>query len=378
MTDYRSNIDLPEAARKIRRAGRIGMTTHAKPDGDAFGSVVALASALGEIGLSVSAWFIPPVPAIFNDLKGIDRVENFNESVRFPELDLFIVLDTGAWSQLSPMREQLTGVLDRTLIIDHHTTGGLPAAFRYIDTQAAACCEIVAQLIERLQEESEDGLDLFTPTVCEALFAGVATDTGWFRFSNTRPQSHDLVARMLRLGVDQSEMYRKLEQSARPEKLALQLRALDSLRLLMGNRVAIMVLKAEDFLETGAKLDETERFVDIPQSVSTVELVVLITEPPPHHKKRSITPPNEPNTPAPIPPSQAVRLSFRSKPGPYAIDVAQLAAQFGGGGHTRAAGAKLAKPVEEVVQEVEKALAQAMDSAQASGDSKALEGAGGA
>src|SRR5690606_21036827 len=101
-----------------------------------------------------------------------------------------------------------------------------------------------------------------------------------FRFSNTRPMTHELAARLLRCGVDHAHLYQQLEQTERPAKLALMIRALDSLQLLADGRAAVMVLRAEDFAQTGANLEETERFVDIPQTVSTVQIVVLITEPP--------------------------------------------------------------------------------------------------
>ncbi len=357
MTDYSSNLDLAQAADKILDADHIAITTHSKPDGDAYGSVVAVAAALSMLGRQVSARFIPPVPSVFDDLKGRDLVSLYNPSAPFPPADLLLVLDTGAWSQLSPMREALSGLLERTLIIDHHTTGDLPAAHRYIDSSAAACCEIVAQLIEQIEGKSQGHNGLFTPAVCEALFVGVASDTGWFRFSNTRPQSHELAGRLLRLGVDQADIYSKLEQTARPEKLALQTRALNSLQFLAEGRVAIMVLRAEDFTQTGAKLEETERFVDMPQSVSTVDLVVLITEPPSHkHPGPSAGDGADEASPNPVPSGQAVRLSFRSKPGPNGVNVSQLAQRFGGGGHARAAGAKVHVTVDQAISQVQEAV----------------------
>lgn len=347
MNEYRSNIDLTTVVCKVRQADKIAVTTHTKPDGDAFGSVVAMTTALRELGKEVSAWFMPPVPSIFDDLKGRDLVGLYNVSAGLPPSDLVMVLDTGAWSQVSPMRDALIPLLDRTLLVDHHVAGDIPAAWRYVNHEAAACCEIVAQLIEGLQNGSGDTVDLFTPTICEALFAGIASDTGWFRFSNTRAQTHDLAANLIRRGVNHSQMYCQLEQRARPEKLALQIRALESMALHADDRVALMVLRADDFLQTGAMLVETERFVDMPQSVQSVQVVVLITQPPPHHKHGQVVTATDDASNVP-----AIRLSFRSKPGPHAVDVAKLAGQFGGGGHARAAGAKVKAPLEQVIQQV--------------------------
>lgn len=341
MNEYRSNLTLDQVLTHIRQAKRIAITTHSKPDGDAFGSVVALASALRQLGSEVWPWFIPPVPAVFNDLKGRELVQEFKSSVAYPAVDLQILVDTGAWSQVSPMREVLSEYTDRMLIIDHHLAGDVPAAWRYIDHQAAACCEVIAELIDGLEKDTTRQHDLYTPTVCDALFAGVVSDTGWFRFSNTRAKTHDLASRLIRQGVDQAQMYLQLEQRARPEKLALQVRALESLQWHAEGRVALMILRSEDFLETGAVLEETERFVDMPQSVLSVEVVVLITQPPHHRGKNPSSGEDQP-----------IRLSFRSRAGQDAVDVARLAAKFGGGGHARAAGAKVRVPLDQVIEQV--------------------------
>ena len=358
MSEYRSNVSLAEAVRMIREADRIAITTHVKPDGDAFGSVAALAGALKQLGKDAPAWLMPPAPQQFKVLQGWGLTQLYGEASSLSEPDLVVVLDTGAWSQMPAMREDLTRVLDRTLIVDHHLTGDVPAAWRYIDGQAAACCEIVAELIDELQAQSAGNgttpTDLFTPAVCEALFVGLASDTGWFRFSNTRPESHELAGRLLRLGVDHAGLYSKLEQNERPQKLALMIRALDSLRLVADQRAAVMVLRSEDFQETGALLEETERFVDAPQVVTSVRVVALITQPP--------TAPDLPleNAPRADAPS-TVRLSFRSKPGLGSVNVSELAQRFGGGGHAKAAGAQMHAPLEKVIDQVTNALVEAVE-----------------
>lgn len=367
MTNYQSNIDLAGVAELLRRARRVVVTTHAKPDGDAFGSVVAMAAALKRLGKSVEAWLMPPIPVQFQTLEGWGLVKTFDPQLGIAGADLVVVLDSGAWSQLQPMRGFLESHLDRVLIVDHHLSGNVGAGWRYIDGRAAAVCEIVAELLDVLGGGASGAgggkpVDLFDSTVCEALFAGLASDTGWFRFSNTRPESHQLAARLLSKGVDHARIYRLLEQTERPEKLELLQRALGSLRYIAGGRAAVMVLRAQDFLETGAKLEETERFVDLPQIVDTVQLVVLITEPPVAGGKPQAFEGRrvqggqggggssaEADSAAH---AAAIRISFRSKPGLGAVNVAQLAEQLGGGGHARAAGAQMNATLSEVVERV--------------------------
>jgi phosphoesterase RecJ-like protein len=275
------------------------------------------------------------------------------------QADLIVVLDTGAWSQLAPLRELLGSALARTLILDHHLSGDVAARYCYVDAAAAAACEIVAQVIDRIADDAA-----WSPNVCQALFVGLAADTGWFRFSNTRAEAHELAARLLRRGVDQAEIYRKLEQNERPAKLALLARAVQSLTLLADNRAAIMVLRAADFAQTGALIEETEQLVDLPRAVGSVQVVALITEPPQRTRSEAQAPASKPKSlkhtggSGKDEDAGAIRISFRSKPGAHAIDVSLLAQRFGGGGHARAAGAKIAAPLEEVVERVTTALAE--------------------
>ncbi len=347
MNEYASTMTLDQAATLIRQSPRVVVTTHAKPDGDAMGSVLALTESLRAGGKTVRGWLIPPITDSLRSLRGADRLEEYtgSDAQRLGDADLLVILDTGAYGQLGGLRRSIETRLAQTLIVDHHLTGDVPAAHRFIDGTAAACCEVVADLVTAL-----DGTGPQSLAVCEALFVGIASDTGWFRFSNTSPRTLELAARLLRQGVDHAALYRRLEQGDRPQKLALLTRALQSLTLHEQGRVAVMTLRASDFAQTGAMLEETERFIDLPQIVQTVELVVLITEPPP--EARTTTPARRAEDKLP----GAIRVSFRSKPpmpgADDAVNVAQLAGKFGGGGHARASGAKINADWDEVVNTV--------------------------
>jgi phosphoesterase RecJ-like protein len=356
MADYRSNITLSDVVRVIRSATRILVTTHAKPDGDAYGSVAAMFASLRRLmpDAKVAGWLMGPVLPCFKGLHGWAGLREFDEAAaaELGEPDLIIVLDTGAWAQVAPMRRFIEPRVGHTLIIDHHISGDIPARHMFIDSAASACCSVLADVLDAIADfdpsrsrRLADQNPLFVdPAVTESLFAGIASDTGWFRFSNTTAQTHLLAARLIRAGVDQAGLYAKLEQAERPEKLALQIRAMQSLKLLANKKVAMMVLHAVDFKETGALAEETERFVDIPQAVESVKMVVLITEPPTSGDERK----------------PAIRVSFRSKPGKDALNVAEFAAQFGGGGHARASGAKIEGALDEVVKRIEAAVAMAV------------------
>ncbi len=371
---YESSLDLAAAARLIREAPSLVVITHTKPDGDAMGSVVALVAAARQLGIAAEGVVVGPVPASLMTLIDDEPVRVLGEGEPMPDAGMYVIVDTGAYSQIGPLRPAIESHLDRTLIIDHHLSGDIPAVHRHIEGDAAACAEVVAVLLDYLADKPGlEGPDRrtapigtratdwqnphYTPTVRKALFAGIASDTGWFRFSNTRPRTHELAARLIRLGVDHSELYAQLEQTERPEKLQLMIRALDSLELLAGGKAAVMTLRARDFIETGALLEETERFVDVPQIVATVQVVVLVTEPPPFggNGGRAVVTPERLDSSS-FGGQVHTRLSFRSKPGPDAVNVARLAEQFGGGGHARAAGAKVEAPLSVVIARVHEAI----------------------
>lgn len=326
---YQSNTTLQQIVQKLTDARSVLITGHAKPDGDALGSAIALGRALQRMDKRVEYWAMPPVPENLAVLW--DRVDlhllNPGEPGPADEPDLVVIVDTGAWSQLEPMRPFLQARYDKTIVLDHHLRGDDVGRWRWVDASAAAACEIVADLIDLLPTEPD-------ALINQALFVGIASDTGWFRFSNTSARTHELAARLQRAGVDHAMLYQQVEQGERPEKLALLIRALDSLKLLNGGTAAVMCLRTSDFDETGARPEETERFVDIPQIVRDVDVVALITE------QRD----------------GPVRISFRSKPGDGAIDVSALAGQFGGGGHARASGAKVDGSLETVQRRVIEAI----------------------
>ncbi|MEM8738778.1 MAG: bifunctional oligoribonuclease/PAP phosphatase NrnA [Planctomycetota bacterium] len=346
-----STLDLPAVVHKLRApGGPVLVLTHAKPDGDAFGSLVALVAALRALGQTARGVFAPPVPAALARLPGANLADVWTPEYALPfDPALCVVVDTGAWSQVGPLRPVLEPRLGRTLILDHHLSGDLPAADRYVDPDAAAACEVIAELIEILhpagerdplppgrRETDTAGYAPLAPVIRDALFVGIASDTGWFRFSNVRPQTHELAAKLIRQGTDHASLYQKLEQAERPEKLALLTRALQNLSLHARGTAALITLRQEDFRDTGARPEETERLIDTPQMVGGLEVFVVATE-------------AEDGT---------TRLSFRSKPASddSAIDVSALASRFGGGGHARAAGAKVDRPLDEVLPGITAAL----------------------
>ncbi len=335
---YETNTSIAEIAEELRLARRVLVTTHQKPDGDALGSVLAVVRACAAIGVDARGWVVDPCEGNLRSFEGTTLVRHVDpRAVTLPEgeFDLVVVVDTGAWPQLEALAPWLRARTERVIGLDHHARGDAVAARRVVDVGCGSCTALLIRLIDAMGVDVRSGADeRGRCSIAEALYMGLATDTGWFRFPNARAEEFALAARLLEAGVDKDAMYQQIEQSSRAARVELQACALSSLEMLDSGRVALMQLRASDFGETGAMPEETAGIVNIPMEIAAVRASVLIVED-----------------------AQAgvVKLSFRSKPaddsGTY-IDVNEVAARLGGGGHIHAAGAKQKASLSEVVARV--------------------------
>lgn len=295
---------------------RVLVTTHVRPDGDALGSAASMVLGLRQRGIAAEVLLLSHLPTkyafIFRDLDipFHDAEAGWPEGMKLDDYDALVVVDTGTWSQLPGLKEKVEVYAKPKLVIDHHLTQEDWADLKLVVTEAAAAGEIVAELLEIWEIELDARL-------ATALFVAIATDTGWFQFSNTRPYTLRLAAMLMEAGVDTDRMYQLIYQNERKERVALQTRAMQAMELLLDGRLAVMRIWKKDFEETGANVPDTENLINIPLQIATVEVSILITEP------RDFGP---------------VRISLRSK---GQIDVARFAEQFGGGGHARASGLKI-------------------------------------
>lgn len=342
MSEYRSSVDLPGLAARLRAAKRAVALSHAKPDGDAIGSCLAARRLLEAHGATTEIALVGPIePALGSLLEGEDSWREIDPKSPPPAeelatwldgFDTIVLVDTGTYGQVEPLAEALRSRRDRIVGIDHHARGDeAVAATRWVDSSCASTTEILTHLAEAM------GVPLAPAgrgSLGEAIFVGLATDTGWFRFPSAGPRQFALAARLLEAGVDKNRLYVELEQQGRRERLAALGRALHSLEVVAfggdpRRGFAVMTLSKADFAETGATATDVGGLVNEPLAVAGVVASVLLSEPEP----------------------ELVRMSFRSAgaaalppglaatPG-AAIDVNELASRFGGGGHVAAAGAR--------------------------------------
>ncbi|MCA9284688.1 MAG: DHH family phosphoesterase [Phycisphaerales bacterium] len=336
---YASNTTYPRLAERLRQAERVVVLTHTKPDGDAVGSVLAVQRALTLLGKQATGVLMGPVEPGLLELARPTVLERLENGPLPEEVDLVVVVDTGAWAQLEPVAPWLRTRRDRTIGLDHHARGDEIAGERMIDVRAASCTQVLVPLIEALGCPLTGG----PGGVAEALFVGLATDTGWFRFANADAAAFALAARLLKSGVDKGRIYQVLEETARPSRLALTSRALSSLRLVADGAAAVMSLGMSDFTETGGALEDLTGIVNEPMAVRSVRVSALLTQTDPGLTK----------------------VSLRSKPAIAGgadgfVNVNDLAARFGGGGHANAAGARIKADLDAAQAQIEQALEAAI------------------
>jgi len=333
---YESTATLKDLAERIQAAQSIVCTSHEKPDGDAMGSVLGLVRALEGSGKDVQAWMLGSIPPPIESLAPPTPLVRLTSASDIPDIDpdLIIVMDTGAWSQLETLADWLRERRDCVIGLDHHASGDDVAPVRYIDPTSASCSMIVLELLDVLE------IPLNT-SVAEALFSGLATDTGWFRQANADAAAFGAAARLLDQGVDKAGLYRVIEETARPARLRLHARALSSIQWHADGQVAIMQLSRSDFEETDGKRSDVTGLVNAPLVVQGAEMAVLLIE-----ERQG-----------------GVKASMRSKPpavqGGRFRDVRAVAQSIGGGGHVHAAGVKLDGTIDAAEAVILAAIAEA-------------------
>ena len=315
--------DRVEAARAfigaITPGQRVCLTTHVNPDGDGLGSEAGLVHLLRE--RRVDAVITNPTPTpprfgfLFEDLPGVDRTAEAVKELR--RADLIIVLDIGDLGRLGMLSETVRDRGVPVACIDHHVSSGiLPPGPRYVDSGAAATGELVFELA------MANDWALSEPAA-RGLYVAILTDTGGFRFSNTRPRTLRVAAELLEAGVDPEEIYLEVYARAPEGRPRLFAEALQTLVVEPEYGLAWVTVPPGAIERLGVSSDDLDGVVEFPRSIEGVRMALLFREV-----------------------SQGrVKVSLRSIGD---VDVAAFAKRWGGGGHTKAAGVALPGSLAEV------------------------------
>jgi phosphoesterase RecJ-like protein len=311
-------------AARLQNARALLCITHVNPDGDGLGSVIGLIEAARQAGKLAMPLLHEPAPDRYNFLLGDEQMAYapaFAALAR--QADTIVVLDTCSDAQLGDLAQGLRDHHDKVVVVDHHATADDIGLHRWIDTSAAAVGLMTLELIDALDWPLTDRGRL-------ALAVALVTDTGWLRFSNTDARCLRAFADLVEKGIAPDELYRRIYQTDRPQRLALLQQVLANMDLLGGNRLAVMHLRTEDFQATGATQEETENLINEALRIETVEAAIILIEY-----------------------ENGTRVSLRSR---NEVDVADVARQFGGGGHVRAAGLKSQDPIDVLKPKLTEAI----------------------
>ncbi len=280
------------------------LVSHYLPDGDSIGSLVALANALLNKGKKITVFCRDEVPAIYKFLNEPAIISN-DFDAETTEGNTLIVLDCSDTSRTGISLEQLSK-FEEIVNIDHHVTNEYFGDVNLVDPGASATGEIIYELINR------GNIDLDVK-VAQALYVAISTDTGSFKYENSTPRAHQVVADlMVNHKLNPSLISQKIFDEKPLAYFLLLNKALSSLELFGDGKIACMTLSEEYLFEVGTTLETIDGIVNYAKSIDTVEIGILFY----------------------VNGKGEVKVGLRSKE----VDVSQIAANFNGGGHKKAAG----------------------------------------
>ncbi|WP_395091290.1 bifunctional oligoribonuclease/PAP phosphatase NrnA [Armatimonas sp.] len=304
---------LDEAVQAVWSATRIVLACHVNPDGDAIGSMLGFGLGLEALGKEVTYLSADGVPETLAFLPGIEKIQTHTDRRDF---GLGVGLDAG---DLKRLGENAETVLSAPLVmdIDHHVTGGQFGQVRLLDATSASTAELVYDLLLAL------GVEL-TPEIAQCLLCGVLTDTGSFRFSNTKPRTMAVGGALIAAGASPTVIYESVYENASFGAQKLLGRAMDRMARSADGKLVWSWVIQSDFTEFDATDKDTDGIATALRAVRGAEVAMFLRQMP----------------------SGKLRVSLRAQE-PW--DVAAVAASFGGGGHKLASGCSLDGPPEAAV-----------------------------
>jgi len=318
-----NHTDAKQVVRTLLEHHACLMLTHINPEGDAIGSMLALALALEQRGIAVTCYDRDGVPENCQFLPTWERVRRELPD-QIPPLVVYV--DADRLERCGVTREELPGA-EVFVRIDHHQGGTFDAGPALVDPGAAAAAELIFALLPLLDAR-------LTPEIATCLQAAIMVDTGRFSYTNTTPATHRIAAELLAAGADLPMITEWTWGQVNFTAAKLLGFALSSLQLAHDGRIAWAVLRQQDFQAVNATPEDTEGIIDHVRTIKGAEIAVLFSE------KRGV-----------------VRVSLRSN---GTVDVARVARQFQGGGHTKAAGLTYEGAIENATHDVLHALEVAL------------------
>lgn len=307
-------MTLDNIKEEIQKASKIVILTHESPDGDAIGSSLAVYNALKQLNKNVDV-VIPEHPETFDFLTGADEIKKETDVEQY---DLAISLDASDMKRLNGFAKYFEEA-KVTINIDHHGSNTMFADYNFVNIDAPACCQILILVLEFL------GVNI-TKEIGTCLLTGIITDTGGFKYQGTSKETFEFTSWLLSIGVNVSDVYRRVLEIRTKGNFALMKLAIDRLELLEDGKIAFTYITKEDEEKVGAKNGDHDGLVDIGRTIEEVEVSILLREADGFFKG-----------------------SLRSN---EYVNVSDVCMMFGGGGHIRAAGCTIHMPLVEAKEKI--------------------------
>lgn len=318
---------------------KIFITTHVKPDADALGSSLGLANYLIKKGHEVTVVTPTDYPSFLNWMEGNDSVLDFSRedqqqkaTTALNEADVIFCLDFSGLSRVNELGEMIRKSDAYIVNIDHHQDPEDFADFRYWSTEAAATCELIYELIVKLGDK-----DLIDKDIAECLYAGIMTDTGGFRHPNTTKNVHLVVAELIEIGANPSQIANWIYDSNSVNRLKFIGFAISRrLVVLEDLHTAYFAISKKDLKKYQSRTGDTEGLVNYALSLDGIKLAALFSER-----------------------EDGIKISFRSS---SEVAVNKFAASyFNGGGHKNAAGGKSEQTLKDTIERFESLVEEHQD-----------------
>lgn len=314
------NLTRAEAGRFLLDHDNITILTHRRPDGDTSGSAAALCLGLRQLGKTAFVLENPEMTPRYGWLH-----QGLTKQALQPG-DILVSVDVASpgmlFEAVQPLADQVQ------LRLDHHAASTSYAQRELVDGSSASCAEIVWDVLMEMGVQPDRPL-------AEAVYVGLSTDTGCFRFANTTAHTFQVAAACFQAGAQIFQLNQQLFETNSMEKLKMESWVVENVKLLQGGQLAVVAIPRQVEKETGVSSDDMDNISALPRTIAGVRMAATIRE-------------ND---------QGGCKLSLRAVPG---LDAGQVAARFGGGGHKGAAGATLDMPLAQAAQAVEQAMVEAL------------------
>jgi phosphoesterase RecJ-like protein len=321
--------DLQQAVTFIRERDDFLIVSHVQPDGDAISSTVAAGWILEKLGKKFTMLNEGPVPSRLDFLWKSSEILSAGDVHQDRQYRNVICVDCADYARVGTANQWFAPDAE-LLNIDHHPTNDGYGRVNLMKFHAAATTEILFELLDKM----EIGLDA---EIATAIYTGLLTDTGGFRYSNTSPRVMAMASRLLEAGVNGPELAELLLERMTLGQLRITQRGLSRISFSPDQQISWVWVNSEDLKETGATNEDLEGLVNYPRNIEGIEVGLLF-------KQNG---------------QESVKVSLRST---GRVNVAAVAQHFGGGGHVRAAGCRLTDPLPEVISKVIAVVQKALDS----------------